>query len=101
MTHIPLPCVQEVSMPRQERLIILCVCLAAFTFQFEAFVINVALPSMASELGVSSTEISFAVIVYLLATTIALVPAGKLGYRFGLRRTFLFGCALAAIATLV
>lgn len=101
MTQISLPPVQVVSMSRQERLIILCVCLAAFTFQFEAFVINVALPSMASELGVTSTEISFAVLVYLLATTIALVPAGKLGYRFGLRRTFLFGCALAAIATLV
>ncbi len=90
----------QAPMTRQERLIICCVSLAAFTFQFEAFVINVALPSMAIELHASSTEISFAVLSYLLATTITLVPAGKLGDRFGLRRTFLSGCALATIGTL-
>ena len=89
------------SMSRQERLIICCVCLAAFMFQFEAFLINVALPSMAIELHASSTEISFTVLTYLLATTIALVPAGKLGDLFGLRRTFLTGCAITAIATLL
>ncbi len=103
MTQTPLtqPTVVSTPMSRHERLIICCVCLAAFTFQFEGFVVNVALPSMAIELGASSTEISFAVISYLLATTIALVPAGKLGDRFGLRRTFLTGCGVAAIATLL
>ncbi len=103
MTQTPLTQPTAVSTPwsRQERLIICCVCLAAFTFQFEAFLINVALPSMAIELVASSTEISFAVLTYLLATTITLVPAGKLGDRFGLRRTFLTGCGVAAIATLL
>lgn len=103
MIHEPQPQQRTVktSMSRQERLIICCVCLAAFTFQFEAFLINVALPDMAAELHATSTEISFTVLVYLLATTIALIPAGKLGDRFGLRRTFLTGCALAAAGTLL
>ncbi len=100
-TTLTQPTVVSTPWSRHERLIICCVCLAAFTFQFEAFLVNVALPSMAIELGASSTEISFAVITYLLATTIALVPAGKLGDRFGLRRTFLTGCGVAAIATLL
>lgn len=88
-------------MSGRERGIVCCVAMAAFTFQFEAFLINVALPAMARELHASSTEISFVVLTYLLATTIALVPAGKIGDRFGLRKTFLTGCGVAAIATLL
>lgn len=90
-----------VLMSAQERRIIYCVAIAAFTFQFEAFLIQVALPTMSRELHASSTEISFVVLTYLLATTVALVPAGKIGDRFGLRRTFLAGCAVAAISTLL
>lgn len=90
-----------VPMSAKERRIVYCVAIAAFTFQFEAFLIQVALPTMARELYASSTEISFVILTYLLATTVALVPAGKLGDRFGLRRTFLAGCAVAAIATLL
>lgn len=89
------------SMTTREKLILLCIVLGTFTFQFEAFLINVALPSMASELKASTTEISFAVLSYLLATTVILVPAGKLGERFGLRTTFLIGCSLATIGTLL
>lgn len=97
----PLQDLRSIPLSKKERLIIFCVAIAAFTFQFEAFLINVALPTMARELHASSTEISFAVLAYLLATTIALVPAGKLGDRFGLRKTFLTGCAVAAAATLL
>lgn len=94
------PMMHSPQMSRHERLIICCVSLAAFTFQFEAFLINVALPSMAIDLHASSTEISFTVLTYLLATTITLLPAGKLSDLFGLRRTFLVGCSVAGIATL-
>lgn len=97
----PLQDMHSMPMSKKERLIVFCVAIAAFTFQFEAFLINVALPTMARELHASSTEISFVVLAYLLATTIALVPAGKLGDRFGLRKTFLTGCAVAAAATLL
>ena len=84
-----------------ERLIVLCVAMAAFTFQFEAYLVSVSLPDMARELNASSTAISLVVLTYLLGATIALVPAGSLGDRFGLRRTFLAGCAIALIGTLM
>ncbi len=85
---------------RRERQIVLCVAMAAFTFQFEAFLVNVALPIMALELNCTTTTISGIVIVYLLAATISFLPAGRLGDRYGLRPVFLAGCGLAALGTL-
>ena len=93
--------VSDETVPRHEKWVVYCVAFAAFTFQFEAFVISVALPDMARELGSSSTEISFVVIAYLLAATVSFLPAGRLGDRYGLRRIFLYGALLACAGTLL
>ena len=84
-----------------EKKIVFCVALAAFTFQFEAFMVSVSLPNMASEMAASTTSISFVVLTYLLAASIAFLPAGHLANRFGLRCVFLSGCLIALVATLV
>ena len=83
-----------------EKWVAFCIAFAAFTFQFEAFLVSVSLPDMARELDTSSTAISFVLITYLLGASIVFVPAGHLGYRYGLRTIFLFGCAFACIGTL-
>lgn len=88
----------EFGMKRQ-RHIVFCVALAAFTFQFEAFLVNVSLPTIAIDLGCTTTMISFVVIGYLFAATISFLPAGWLGDRFGLKKVFLIGCALAVMGT--
>lgn len=93
--------VSNETVPRHEKWVVYCVAFAAFTFQFEAFVISVALPDMARELGSSSTEISFVVIAYLLSATVSFLPAGRLGERYGLRRLFLSGAFLACAGTLL
>lgn len=93
--------VSDETVPRHEKWVVYCVAFAAFTFQFEAFVMSVALPDMARELGSSSTEISFVVIAYLLAATVSFLPAGWLGDRYGLRRIFLYGALLACAGTLL
>ena len=84
---------------RREGPIVACVALGAFLFQFEAFVVNVSLPTIAHELGTSMTFVSFVVIAYLLAATMAFLPAGRIADRIGLKRIFLLGCALAAAGT--
>jgi MFS family permease len=91
----------ENTIPVHEKWIVYCVAFAAFTFQFEAFLVSIALPDMARELDASSTAISFVVIAYLLAATMAFLPAGRLGDRYGLRRVFLCGAALACVGTLL
>lgn len=96
-----LPCsASDGLVTRQEKWVVYCVVLAAFTFQFEAFLVSVALPDMARELSSSSTEISFVVIAYLLAATISFLPAGRLGERYGLRCVFLYGAMLACAGTI-
>jgi MFS family permease len=84
----------------REGAVVGCVALAAFMFQFEAFVVNVSLPTIARELGTTTTGVSFVVVVYLLAATTALLPAGRIGDRVGLARVFVAGCVLSAIGTL-
>lgn len=87
--------------PVREGAVVACVALGAFLFQFEAFVVNVSLPTIAHELGTSTTFVSFVVIAYLLAATTAFLPAGRIADRVGLKRIFLLGCGLAAVGTTV
>ena len=92
---------QSSAIPTHERWTVSCVAFAAFTFQFEAFLVGVALPDMAREMNASSTEISFVVLAYLLAATVTFLPAGRLGARYGLRFVFLYGVLLACLGTLM
>jgi MFS family permease len=85
---------------KQERRVLLCVALAAFIFQFEALAINISLPTITRDFKVTSTSISFVVLAYLLAAVSTLLPAGKLGGRLGLKKTFLAGCGIAMLGTL-
>lgn len=94
------PSHQTTVSQKHEKRIVYCVALTAFVFQFEAFLVSVSLPDMAREMHATSTSISFVVLTYLLAATISFLPAGRLGDRYGLRRIFLTGCALACTGTL-
>lgn len=73
----------------------------AFTFQFDAMLMVVALPDMARELNVSISSISWVLILYLIAATAVFVPAGKLADRLGLRTVSLVGCIVGALGTLL
>ena len=91
----------EYAEAAREQRVVTCVALTAFIFQFEAFLVNVSLPDIARELHTSSTAVSMVVIAYLLAATVAFVPAGYLGAKFGMRRVFLSGCVVATLGTLL
>ncbi len=86
---------------KNERKIVFCLAFAAFTFQFEAFVVNVALPTIADDLDITTTYVSFIVLVYLITATSTFLPAGRLGDAIGLKRTFIGACFLSAIGTLL
>lgn len=87
--------------PDKQKHIVFCVAFAAFTFQFEAFLVNVSLPVIAKDFATTLSYISFVVIGYLLAATLSFVPAANFAQRYGLKRIFLVGCALACIGTLM
>ena len=63
--------------------------LAAFMVLLDVSIVNVALPSIERDLGVSAMTAQWVISGYSLAVGLALVPAGRLGDSLGRRRMFL------------
>jgi EmrB/QacA subfamily drug resistance transporter len=63
-------------------------------------VVNVALPSVQNSLGASGSQIQWVVEAYALFLASLLLTGGSLGDRFGLRKMFLSGVVVFAIASL-
>lgn len=63
-------------------------------------IVNVALPALAERFGASFASVQWVVIAYLLASTAAIVLAGRLGDLLGSRRLLLAGLAAFTLASL-
>src|SRR5439155_1455739 len=64
-------------------------------------VVNVALPTIRSDLGVSGTQLEWVVSAYMLSFAAVLIIAGSFGDLFGRKRVFLVGIAGFGVARLV
>ncbi|WP_205649009.1 MFS transporter [Alcaligenes aquatilis] len=73
--------------------------LAGFVTIFDLFVVNVAIPSMQTELGASFAQIGFIVAGYELAFGVLLITGGRLGDLYGRRRLFIVGMAGFTVAS--
>lgn len=73
--------------------------LAGFVTIFDLFVVNVAIPSMQSDLGASFSHIGFIVVGYELAFGALLITGGRLGDLFGRRRLFIIGMGGFTVAS--
>jgi EmrB/QacA subfamily drug resistance transporter len=63
------------------------------------FIVNVALPSMQSDLHASDGAIEWVVAGYALTSAVLLITAGRLGDQFGRRKVFSIGLALFTLAS--
>src|SRR5947208_9651107 len=70
-----------------------------FMVVLDFFIVNVALPSMQSDLGASDSAIEWVIAGYALTSAIFVITAGRLGDRFGRRRVFSLGLALFTVAS--
>ncbi len=61
--------------------------------------LNVALPTIAVDLGASTSQLQWFVAVYMLVLAAGLLPAGALGDRVGQKRLYLGGLALFGVAS--
>jgi MFS family permease len=73
--------------------LVLCI-VAGFMTLLDVSIVNIAVPSMTSSLGMSSADVSWAVTGYTLAFGLTLIPAGRLGDVYGRKRMFLIGLSL-------
>ncbi|MGH3002046.1 MAG: DHA2 family efflux MFS transporter permease subunit [Gaiellaceae bacterium] len=87
------------SRTRWLALIILCV--GDLMIVVDTTVVNVALPSIRSDLGFSQTSLAWVVNAYMLTFGGFLLLAGRFGDLFGHRRLFLVGTTAFTVASLV
>jgi EmrB/QacA subfamily drug resistance transporter len=71
-----------------------------FMSLLDATIVNVALPSIRTSLAASEATLSWIISGYALAFGLALIPAGRLGDRFGHKWVFFSGLALFTVASL-
>ena len=74
-------------------------CFALFMIMLDNTVVNVALPSIQSDLGASLSALEWTVNAYTLDFAVLLVTGGRLGDIFGRRRAFLFGVVVFALSS--
>ncbi|MEV7776828.1 MFS transporter [Kitasatospora sp. NPDC088351] len=72
---------------------------ATFMTALDAFVVNVAIPSVQADLGAGPAAVQWVVAGFGLALAAGLVTAGRLGDRYGRRRVFALGLALFTLAS--
>lgn len=75
--------------------------LTSFLSTYLAASVNLALKSIGTEMDVGPASLSLLASVYLLLTSICLVPFGKLCDTFGPKRTLVFGCAWFTLSNFV
>src|SRR5882724_12051024 len=80
---------------------VLAIVLAArFMFGVDAFIVNVAIPTIAAELHASAAQIEAVIAVYLIAYATLVVTGGRLGDIYGTRNVFMSGVLGFTVASL-
>lgn len=70
-----------------------------FVVTLDFFIVNVAIPSIARDLGATTAAIQLVVAGYGLSFAAGLITAGRLGDLYGLRKVFALGLALFTVAS--
>jgi EmrB/QacA subfamily drug resistance transporter len=76
--------------------LVLCV----LTIGFDATIVNVALPTLATAIHASNSDLQWIADAYVLVFAGLLLPVGAIGDRYGRKRLLLIGLALFAVASL-
>ncbi|MCF8569190.1 MFS transporter [Gordonia sp. HY002] len=85
---------------RARTIALVCLLAASFMELMDATVVNVALHTIADDLGASATALQWIVAGYPLAYAIGLVLGARLGDRFGRRQLFMLGLVAFGAASL-
>src|SRR5438874_5487065 len=75
-------------------------CLGSFMIVLDTTIVNVALPSIRTDLGFSASSLAWVVNAYMLFFGGFLLLGGRLGDLYGYRRMFLIGITIFTLASL-
>src|SRR5437899_8349168 len=82
-------------------LALVVLCAGMLMIVLDATIVNVALPSIQSDLGFSQSSLAWVVNAYLIPFGGVLLLAGRLGDLLGRRRVFLAGIAVFTASSLL
>ena len=85
---------------RNRWLALIVLCLGTLMIVLDTTIVNVALPSIRTDLGFTETSLAWVVNAYLLTFGGFLLLGGRLGDLYGHRRLFVSGIALFTLASL-
>ncbi|MCF3129577.1 MFS transporter [Streptomyces olivochromogenes] len=85
----------------RDRLVLFVLCAAQFMVALDFSVLNVALPDLGADLGMSRSALQWAVTSFALPSGGFLLLFGRVGDLYGRRRLFLSGLALFGAASLL
>jgi EmrB/QacA subfamily drug resistance transporter len=86
---------------RARWLALVVLCVGMLMIILDSTIVNVALPSIQSDLGFSQSALAWVVNAYLIAFGGLLLLAGRLGDLIGRRRIFLLGLSVFTVASMV
>ncbi|GAB1329693.1 MFS transporter [Streptomyces sennicomposti] len=85
----------------RDRLVLFVLCAAQFMVALDFSVLNVALPELGADLGMSRSALQWAVTAFALPSGGFLLLFGRMGDLYGRRKLFLAGLALFGAASLL
>lgn len=86
---------------RRKAIILISCCLSLLIVSMDATIVNVAIPSIRTDLHASPSQLQWVVDVYTLVLASLLILAGAAGDRYGRRRVFQIGLTVFAVASLL
>lgn len=89
--HIFMKDFSDKSFPASENLLIISISLAAFMSSLDGTIVNIALPTISSSFGISSSTVSWTSTIYLLVMAGCVLIFGKLSDGIGFKKVFLTG----------
>ncbi|WP_175647401.1 MFS transporter [Streptomyces cyaneochromogenes] len=88
-------------MSTRDKLVLFVLCAAQFMVALDFSVLNVALPVLGTDLGMSQSALQWAVTAFALPSGGFLLLFGRIGDLYGRRKLFLMGLALFAAASVL
>ena len=86
---------------RRKAIILVSCCLSLLIVSMDATIVNVAIPSIRTDLGASASQLQWVIDIYTLVLASLLMLSGATGDRFGRRRIFQIGLAVFALGSLL
>ena len=86
--------------PSRQRWILISVAFTSFIVALDTYIVNVSLPAIALYFKLSTGDVVYVMVAYLLVIASTLLLFGKLGDRFGFKKFFILGFCLFTAGSL-